>query len=337
MGYNAIWKFFKGVGVNRLSRWLLADRPLVLSYHGVLGEGHDSKYFPYRNFVNFEIFCRQMAFISERLHPVPLQDIVDYLYDQKKLPPNAVAISFDDGYRSVLDYALPVLTRYMVPATVFVSSDYVDTVETLWAEKFKLMVFKSTAGTARGPENHMYAIGDDQQKEVFARSWLQSLKRMEKSERDACLKTLEGWLLPEIAHCDLAPLLFLNREELQRLLQSDFIEIGGHTASHEILSTMSDEDAEADLEKNASALAETLGKPVSLFAYPNGQPGDFTRQHQNMLAGLGYSAAFTQLPGWVDKGINPFEVPRFDIGGGHDMAAFEAILSKSYLLKTGLF
>lgn len=41
------------------------------------------------------------------------------------LPQRAVAITFDDGFRSVLEHALPLLSQYRFPATVFVVSGYV--------------------------------------------------------------------------------------------------------------------------------------------------------------------------------------------------------------------
>lgn len=45
--------------------------------------------------------------------------------------PKTVALTFDDGYRSVLDRALPILRRLGLPATLFVSTNFVDTAQPL--------------------------------------------------------------------------------------------------------------------------------------------------------------------------------------------------------------
>ncbi len=42
-----------------------------------------------------------------------------------RLPERAALITFDDGYRSVHDYALPVLRRLVCPALLFVPTDFV--------------------------------------------------------------------------------------------------------------------------------------------------------------------------------------------------------------------
>jgi peptidoglycan/xylan/chitin deacetylase (PgdA/CDA1 family) len=51
---------------------------------------------------------------------VSLDDVADWLSGSKALPPRAVAVTFDDGYQSVVTHALPVLARLGLPAAVFV-------------------------------------------------------------------------------------------------------------------------------------------------------------------------------------------------------------------------
>lgn len=50
-----------------------------------------------------------------------LPRVADYLKDGMPFPENALVITFDDGYRSVYDVALPVLQCYQMTATVFVT------------------------------------------------------------------------------------------------------------------------------------------------------------------------------------------------------------------------
>ncbi|MEJ2722593.1 MAG: polysaccharide deacetylase family protein, partial [bacterium] len=66
-------------------------------------------------------FERQMAYLaSEGYETVDLDDLARWRRGQAVLPRKPIVITFDDGDRSVLDIAYPILERYGFKATVFV-------------------------------------------------------------------------------------------------------------------------------------------------------------------------------------------------------------------------
>lgn len=86
----------------------------VLLYHSI-AEQPDS----YLK-VSPEAFDEQMRFLAENgYHGVTTQDMIDYVYHGGKLPDKPVFISFDDGYRDNCEYALPILEKYGLKATVY--------------------------------------------------------------------------------------------------------------------------------------------------------------------------------------------------------------------------
>lgn len=66
-----------------------------------------------------ERFAQQMAWIAESHHPVSLDTLLAGLNGQADLADNAIAITFDDGFASTFEHAMPVLTRLRIPATMF--------------------------------------------------------------------------------------------------------------------------------------------------------------------------------------------------------------------------
>jgi peptidoglycan/xylan/chitin deacetylase (PgdA/CDA1 family) len=73
------------------------------------------------------LFDEQMAQLGELgYRPVSLEDVLAYYVDGVQLPPKAVLISFDDGYRDNLENAVPVLRRHGYPAVIFVPIGYLD-------------------------------------------------------------------------------------------------------------------------------------------------------------------------------------------------------------------
>lgn len=104
--------------VRQTGRWLTSrvqGRALILGYHRVWAAADD----PHDLCVSPAHFAAQMAILRREAHPLSLSELVSR-WRAGRLPPRAVAVTFDDGYLDTLTTALPVLARESVPATVFV-------------------------------------------------------------------------------------------------------------------------------------------------------------------------------------------------------------------------
>ena len=99
--------------------------------------------------------------------------------------------------------------------------------------------------------------------------------------------------------------------EMVRTLQASNVEIGAHTVSHPILTSLPDADAMAEIAGSKAALEAILDRPVRYFAYPNGKTGlDFDERHVAMVRDAGFAAAFSTAPGPVTEADNMFTLPR---------------------------
>jgi peptidoglycan/xylan/chitin deacetylase (PgdA/CDA1 family) len=73
------------------------------------------------------VFTEQMTLLSELGYvPVSLEAVRDHYLGGAPLPPRAVLITFDDGYRDNLENALPVLRAHGYPAVLFVPIGFLD-------------------------------------------------------------------------------------------------------------------------------------------------------------------------------------------------------------------
>src|SRR5216683_863200 len=79
-------------------------RPVILMYHRVAFARHD----PWGLAVDPERFEEQIAYAKQHRTPMSMEELVDRLRS-KTLPANAIAVTFDDGYRDNLVNAKPVL------------------------------------------------------------------------------------------------------------------------------------------------------------------------------------------------------------------------------------
>lgn len=281
----------------------LRETLTILIYHRVL-EAPD----PFRQGeAAADVFERQMHFLSRHFSVLPLQEAVRLL-KRGKLPRRACCITFDDGYADNLTVAAPILKQYDLPATVFVSSGYLD-------------------GKCMFSDAVIDAIARSEQTELDLRELDLGHHRLDTlAERQRALVLIlrqfrrrvpeirekELLRLYELAACGPPPMdTMLSRNQVREL--ADYgIEIGGHTVTHPILTSIDDERAKREMVLGKQQLEEITGKPVKVFAYPNGQPGkDFAERHVAMAKEVGFELAVTTARGVARRDSDEFQLPRF--------------------------
>jgi peptidoglycan/xylan/chitin deacetylase (PgdA/CDA1 family) len=92
----------------------------VLVYHEIGPQARG------RLVIGVEAFAEQMRHLkAEGYRVIPLEDLIEFTALGRQLPRRAVVLTFDDGYKSFLRYAYPILTKLRFPATLFIYTDYV--------------------------------------------------------------------------------------------------------------------------------------------------------------------------------------------------------------------
>lgn len=294
-------RLIRAIGDGIAPRTKGAGRLCIVNYHRVLASPDpllDEE-------LDIETFRWQMELLAECFNVLPLGQALQALQNER-MPPRAVCITFDDGYRSTHDLAAPVLREFGLPATVFVTTGYVGA-GNMWNEK----IIESVRCLPDGPLDladsgiGMRAIHTlaDRKRAVTelteVAKYLPPPQRLALTER---LETLAGGASTDG--------LMLTAEMI-RAMSRQRIEIGAHTVSHPILSSLEDGAARYEIEQCKRDLEVITGAPIRYFAYPNGKPGlDFDARHVVMAQEAGYEAAFTTVIGAATKRGDRFQIPR---------------------------
>lgn len=287
---------------NSYALWQSGNARLcIVNYHRIL-EASDPLL---ENEPDVATFRDHMKMLADCFKVLPMHEALAALR-QNRLPPRAICITFDDGYRSAHDLALPVLREFNLPATVFVTSGYVDSAENMWNDRIVDAVRAVTGGIidleAIGAGRH--AVDSIAGRCAAVSQLTARAKYLPPAERMALVEALEA-----LTGRRAAPLML--SADMVRTLHASGIEIGAHTVSHPILTSLSDADADAEITASKHALEAIVGAPVRYFAYPNGKAGlDFDARHIAMVRQAGFAAAFSTAPGPVTASQDMFTLPR---------------------------
>lgn len=273
----------------------------ILIYHRVLPEAD----FMRPNEPTVDIFNWHIQLISKFFSPLGLAEALD-LMEKGTLPENAICVTFDDGYADNEQHALPILQKWKVPATVFVSTGFLnggrmwnDTVVEALRHMDKEICLLSV-----GMDTYKTKTND--QKCEAAYDIITHIKHMEPDERLNITKHIAS-KCPKALPDD----LMLNNEALLNLVKAG-IEIGGHTVNHPILANLPYTEALKEIEEGKKTVESIISKKVRYFAYPNGKPNqDYYLEQSDIVKKLGFEAALSTEWGVSSYDSDIFQLARF--------------------------
>lgn len=251
-------------------------------------------------------FEARMRWLKDNFTVLPLSHAVRCLREDR-LPRDALAITFDDGYADNRSLAAPLLSRLGLHATFFVAAGFLDggrmfndsVIETVRAFEGDLLDLSELGlGTHR--------IVTDEDRCAAISQILAHVKHLPPAQREERVEALADWV-----GAKLPTHLMMTSTEV-RSLHSLGMGIGGHTMSHPILQSVDEQSAKAEISKGRKRLEDIVGAPITLFAYPNGRPGeDYGHQHVQLVKALGFEAAVSTAWGVCRVGADQYQLPRF--------------------------
>ncbi len=254
---------------------------------------------------------------------VSLDDVPERIASPRARP--FAALTFDDGYRDNLDYALPVLERHDAPFTVNVTTGFADGSARLWWAELE----EAVRALPRAPfEGRMLAAETDVEKARAFATIYWSL-RSGSEER----------LLAEVA--TLAELARLNATAITRRLCMDWDEIaamgrhplcavGVHTLTHPRLAKLDAVSARRELAESKAIIEARVGRPARHLAYPVGDATSAGARDFALAADLGFATGVTTRKGMIfaEHRRQLTALPRLSVNGEHqDRAVLELLLT----------
>lgn len=270
------------MGVDTFFRNRAKNSILNVMYHGVASS--DSCYFSPRH-ISEKQFEEHLRYYAENFEIISLNEAFEMLESKEPLEKKYITVSFDDGFKNNLITALPILEKYKIPVTFFVSSVCIENEENnyLWAETIAALNYFYRDQPIE-VDNKIFKNLICEEEDLVLSNFIKSLPY---NRRDTVLISLEEKydLRKKMKSLPEELWRLLNKEELIELSKSEIVTIGSHGHRHFNLAEIGIEEAKNELLTSKELLSKSLNVNIDLVAYPDGSYND---EVKDIAEKLGY-------------------------------------------------
>jgi len=299
------YKLFGYLGLNRLARFLVRDKIIILMLHGVCPQSFAGHWRPSWGRPSPEELDLIVGAYSKYFTFISMDTAEQMLRGEIPMQRNCMVLTFDDGYKNNIDYAYPVLKKYNIPMIVYPATANVELQQPYWIDRldyvlqelpvseYELVLPKLRCRIRTEPRAVFvedYRLARIQIKNTYNNDY-EMLEDIE-----TVIKELEqqlGKRLSDISSNDPASSI-LTKAELSSV--PSLVTIGSHTLSHIRSTHVSFESLMCELSSSKIMIEEWTEKPCIHFCYPN---GDFNSDTASLVERAGYHSAVT-----TEKGFN---------------------------------
>lgn len=270
--------------------------------------------------VSPENFDQQMAVLSKNYQVLSLSEF-EKKHAAGVMPKRAVVVTFDDGYLDNLLNAKPILEKYKIPATIFITTELIGQNREYWWDELEQLVLLTPTRDQEltlnlEGESYSWKLVDEPIEKVNwgapdIQPYLEMhalLKPLAPDVIEAAMESLRSQLKAEpVSRPHSVP---VSRDQLLELTEGELIELGAHTRNHPSLNAHSQEVQKTEMLESKAWLEDLLKGSVNHFAYPYGDMDETTAR---IAKELGFTVACTTEEACVLRKTDPFWFPRLGV------------------------
>jgi len=273
---------------------------MVLLYHRIVDD--ETKCLDKGPVVHHHVrdFEKEIRFLKKNCAVLDLDEAVRRIAAGKAFDRPTVVITFDDGYLDNYTLGFPILRKYGVPATVYLTTKLIGSLERTWPDRIEwaLLHTKKTglAWKKIFGDKSLHLRNMDEKRTASIRI-AAALKEMDDGcRRDALTELFDMLEVRGDEEDGSGDRMMLNWAEVEEMWRGG-ITFGAHSHTHPILSRMEHESAKQEILLSKELIEENLGCKVRHFAFPNGREQDFTDPLRSYCEEIGFESVATVVHG----------------------------------------
>ena len=213
-------------------------------------------------------FEAALLYLKENYSFISYQQLHSHIFKGAQLPPNAVHISFDDGYTECFQVVRPLLLKYKIPCTFFLTTDLIDNSILFYRNKQSLCIdrlmqadFDYHPSIFKNLYNQQFPPSKTLPKFI---SWLEDLRLSDEPMIDEICRTLDvNW---QSFLIEKQP--YLTSVQIRHMHAEGFT-IGAHSLSHRKLVGLSSDEIESEISSSTKIIADLTGQDIVPFSFPH--------------------------------------------------------------------
>ena len=226
-------------------------------------------------------FEAALGYLKNNFPFVSCQQLHAHIFEGARLPPNAVHISFDDGYTECFNIVRPLLLKYKIPCTFFLTTDLIDNPILFYRNKQSLSIERINAldfNLQSSIINNLPSAHDPHPSTLpeFI-SWFKDLRLPDEPLIDEICRAIDVDWQSFLAKKQ----PYLTTGQIQQMHTEGFT-MGAHTLSHRKLVDLSSDEIETEITQSCQIVGSITGQEIVPFSFPHSAWG-LDRDH---LAGI---------------------------------------------------
>ena len=279
---------------------------VILVYHRILPDDKMKEDLKLGLAVSCSQFDKQIKLLKERYSLVSIDNFIQNINKKNNF---TVTITFDDGYKDNLKYALPILEKYNVPATIYISTRFLEKKVEMWWYELKRLVEKNTSLKFQHKnKNFSFILENKKQKEKGFKKIRKILMNLEKNEQTDILEKMTF----NKERNDYSKIC-LTLDEVKILDKNPLITIGSHSHNHLNFKILKTQDLLFEVKQSIEILEKLVNHKIKHFAYPYGGANEASEREYDLLKSFNLLSAVTSISHPIKK-INLFALPRIYVG-----------------------
>lgn len=263
-----------------------------------------------RKHIERDYFATVLRGLKRAGTPVSMNDILNHRELGIPLPPRPFAVTFDDGFRNNLSVAAPVLVDEHVPATFYISTDFVERNRMSWIDRIEFAVEQCIDAELQLPWGRRRFRGDEER-----RAFLSEIRHIVKNDLridgEKLATDVQVQLGVAITYSSSHPLdQKLGWNDVRTLAAEPLFIVGGHGHSHVILDSLTDQDLECELDTGMRLLQEKAAIHGPHYSYPEGMPNCYSARVIDALKRRGVRCCPSAVDGVNDSTADLFHLKR---------------------------
>lgn len=311
--------------IDGIFRWLNRHKILIVMYHGITD---DDLPFPCWWQLPKNMFYKQINFLKKHYRILTLHEVCNKINNNEPLPTYTAVITFDDGYANNAQVAFPILNDLNIPTTIFVTIGNIGTDNLLWPDQLYCAFAYAQVMSLNMEDQGLgtYSLINMALRANAFNEFQKKIKAYDVDKKnmliDIAVERL-GYSSKNKGKIENA-FSMMSWENIKKLNETDLIEFGAHSVSHEILTQLSTQEKRKEIIDSCSILKEKIKNKNIAFAYPNGNYDEECVQilkKENVYCGL------TVDSGLNSKNNNIYQLKRIGIGNDITMPFFRLLTS----------